>query len=491
EAGAGAAVPGIWAAAPEAAGAGTGAGAVFVVAARSRTLPDSTGRRLPKYASAKVQAKNTAASTAVVRDRKLALPLAPNRLPELPLPNAAPMSAPLPCWTRMSPIMPRAVSICTARTAVSNTFIPLTPIFLWRPRLARGGDDLQEIGRLERRAPDQPAVDIRLRQQRRGVGCGHAAAVEDLHAVRVLGRGLELSAQHRVDLLSLFRRCGPAGPDGPDRLIGHDDFADAVAVGMDHRGHLPLDDVHRPAGFALGQRLADAHDRRDAGRQRGLGLVGHDGIGFAVVLAALRVADDRIAHAEFLEHGGRDFARVGALHMLRHVLRAEFQRRARAQRIHLRRVRRGHADRRRASGVPHALDQSADQGLVGRGIAVHLPVACDQLSFHACSDQVSTILPMCWFDSMSSCALAASPAGKTLWMTGLMAPLSSSGQTLALSERAIAALNSTGRGRRVEPVTASRLRSTRPALNSLFTPPCTAMIASRPSSARHSTSRAT
>ena len=63
------------------------------------------------------------ASTAVVRERKLALPLAPNRLPELPLPNAAPMSAPLPCWIRIRPIIARAVSICTASTTFTITFI--------------------------------------------------------------------------------------------------------------------------------------------------------------------------------------------------------------------------------------------------------------------------------------------------------------------------------------------------------------------------------
>ena len=37
------------------------------------------------------------AQAEVERDRKFALPLAPNRLPEAPLPNEAPMSAPLPC----------------------------------------------------------------------------------------------------------------------------------------------------------------------------------------------------------------------------------------------------------------------------------------------------------------------------------------------------------------------------------------------------------
>ena len=38
-----------------------------------------------------------AASTEVVRDKKLAPPVAPNKLPDVPLPKAAPMSAPLPC----------------------------------------------------------------------------------------------------------------------------------------------------------------------------------------------------------------------------------------------------------------------------------------------------------------------------------------------------------------------------------------------------------
>ena len=47
--------------------------------------------------------KNTAARTAVVCDRKFAEPDAPNRLPDEPLPNAAPMSAPLPCCSSTNP----------------------------------------------------------------------------------------------------------------------------------------------------------------------------------------------------------------------------------------------------------------------------------------------------------------------------------------------------------------------------------------------------
>ena len=69
--------------------------------ARSNTLVPS-GRcdakpAVPRYASPSVQAKNTAAQKEVERDKKLALPEAPNRLPDAPLPKDAPMSAPLPC----------------------------------------------------------------------------------------------------------------------------------------------------------------------------------------------------------------------------------------------------------------------------------------------------------------------------------------------------------------------------------------------------------
>ena len=81
-------------------GTAEAAAGVLVVepAGASSTLPDAArARSFETYARASVQQKNTAAQTAVDRDRKFALPVAPNRLPEAPLPKDAPMSAPLPC----------------------------------------------------------------------------------------------------------------------------------------------------------------------------------------------------------------------------------------------------------------------------------------------------------------------------------------------------------------------------------------------------------
>src|SRR4051812_9476317 len=158
-----------------------------------------------------VLAKNTAARTAVVRDRKFALPLAPNRLPEAPLPKAAPMSAPLPCCSRMRPIMPMAVSIWTASTMVVMACIKVNSYLFCSVRCgasgaAGGGDDLQEIGDLERSTAHESAVDVGLRQQGGGVGGVHAAAVQDVHALGVAGGRRKLLAQQRMHLLRLLRR---------------------------------------------------------------------------------------------------------------------------------------------------------------------------------------------------------------------------------------------------------------------------------------------
>jgi hypothetical protein len=47
-----------------------------------------------------VAAKKTAAATPVDFDKKFEEPVAPNKLPDAPEPNAAPISAPLPCCSR-------------------------------------------------------------------------------------------------------------------------------------------------------------------------------------------------------------------------------------------------------------------------------------------------------------------------------------------------------------------------------------------------------
>src|SRR5512139_3143602 len=130
-------------------------------------------------ASASVHTKKIVAHTAVERDRKLALPLAPNRLPAEPLPNDAPMSAPLPCCTSTSPIIVSAVSSWTTSTMFIRICMDVFSSSI--PDSARRATDGDEVGRLQRRAADQSTVDVGLCEQRRRVVGLDAAAVEDLH----------------------------------------------------------------------------------------------------------------------------------------------------------------------------------------------------------------------------------------------------------------------------------------------------------------------
>ena len=221
-------------------------------------------------------------------------------------------------------------------------------------------------------------------------------------------------------------------------------------------------------------------------------------VGLAVVLAPLRMADDRVAHAEVLQHRRRLLAGEGALRLRRDVLRAQRDRRARHQRLHLRQVRRRHAHRDVARRRAHARQQGLQQRLVGSQAAVHLPVACDQLLLgrHVCVvHQVSTILPMCWFDSIRACACAAplgSPAAAKRAVDDRLdrAALEQRPDLLAqrLGDRAL-------EGDRPRPQRRAGDRQApaqhQAGVDLALTPPCTAMITSRPSSARQSISRAT
>ncbi len=74
------------------------------------------------YVSDKLVIKNSVAATAVLRLRKFAEPLEPNRLPAEPVPNAAPMSAPLPCCISTRPTSTIAVNTCTTQTNVSTLY---------------------------------------------------------------------------------------------------------------------------------------------------------------------------------------------------------------------------------------------------------------------------------------------------------------------------------------------------------------------------------
>ena len=80
-------------------------------------------RVVPYHVRPRLDRKKTVARIDVVRDRKLADPEAPNRLPDDPLPNAAPMSAPLPCCSSTKPHSATATSRWTTNSMLSRTLI--------------------------------------------------------------------------------------------------------------------------------------------------------------------------------------------------------------------------------------------------------------------------------------------------------------------------------------------------------------------------------
>src|SRR5437879_1611133 len=180
---------------------------------------------------------------AVVRDRKFAEPLAPNRLPEAPLPKAAPTSAPLPCWSRTRPMMKSATTTSTTRISVNQKSI------LHSPELSpRRSADRDEVLRRERGPADQAAVDVGHREQLGGVVWLDAAAVQDRHV-----RGQcpvarsEPLADECVHVLSLLRRGVPSGADCPDRFVSeHGAGQRGDPCGAEHRIELA---THH--GFAL------------------------------------------------------------------------------------------------------------------------------------------------------------------------------------------------------------------------------------------------
>ena len=87
--------------------------------------------------------------------------------------------------------------------------------------------------------------------------------------------------------------------------------------------HLPVDLGLGLPRLALGQRLADAHDRRHARAEHGLHLAVHPLVGLAEELAALRVADDHELHGELGQHRRGHLARERALRLPVAVLGAE------------------------------------------------------------------------------------------------------------------------------------------------------------------------
>ena len=131
-------------------------------------------------------------------------------------------------------------------------------------------------------------------------------------------------ADVRVDFLGLRGRRRAAGADRPDRLVrDHEALrGDRAVDAVEAARELRVDDVERAAAVALGEHLADAHDRAEPGRERGARFLADALVRVAEELAALAVTDDRPGRAGVGEQRRRDLAGERAARFPEAVLRA-------------------------------------------------------------------------------------------------------------------------------------------------------------------------
>src|SRR6059058_4510720 len=181
-----------------------------------------------------------AASTAVARDSAVVAPRAPNTVPEAPAPKPAPASAPLPRCSRTRPMMARAENSCTIvriQRNIGNT----------RSSRSGSGQDAQKLIRLQRRATDQTAVDVRHGEELRRVTGLDAASVEDAGGGRNSSiPGADAGADEGVHFLRLVGRRVAAGADRPHRLVGdHALLEPARPAKLEHHIELPRDHLAR------------------------------------------------------------------------------------------------------------------------------------------------------------------------------------------------------------------------------------------------------
>ena len=248
----------------------------------------------------------------------------------------------------------------------------------------------------------------------------------------------------------------------------------------------------RCARLALGERLADAHDRHQAGASAAAPSRATCASSRHAALAAPSGRRSR-SDTELGEHRRRYLAGVGARACSRQSCAPHATGRRRAAPATA--PDRANGTHTARAGAARAPCSSAQQRPVGRRLAVHFPVADDELPASARRGNrpryhASTSLPMWRFDSISSCARGASAAGKTSWMTGLTRPASSH-RPHGLAER--------GRDRALErhrPRPQRRAGDRQPAAQheaGVEASPrrrlARAMTTTRPSSARHLTSR--
>src|SRR5438132_11913472 len=154
------------------------------------------------------------AATAVILLRNVPAPREPKTV-WLEPPKAAPISAPLPDCSRMTPTMTKATRICTITKAMYMlTLLGDTP----------DAENLSKQHRIEASTTDQGSIHVRNREQLANVVRHDASPVEDRHARSgiLAPLGKKVRPHMSMRLVGLLASGGAARSNRPYRLIGPD-----------------------------------------------------------------------------------------------------------------------------------------------------------------------------------------------------------------------------------------------------------------------------
>lgn len=183
-------------------------------------------------------------------------------------------------------------------------------------------DDIHESG-LQAGATNQEAVNVGLLAQLLAVLLTDTTTVQDARLIRglVVDALLEPLADGSVHLLRLLGRGDLAGTDGPDRLVGNDDFGPVAGADLGLEGiQLLGDNRNSRAGLALLERLTAAPDDADAVVDRELGLGGDGLVRLAQDRPPLTVAQNSPGDAAVEKLRHRDLTSEGTVGLVVDVL---------------------------------------------------------------------------------------------------------------------------------------------------------------------------
>ena len=185
------------------------------------------------------------------------------------------------------------------------------------------GDDRVEAGDLQARAADQSPVHVGQRDERLDVVRFDRTAILDSAGFGRLGakRFAESPANVLVRFAGFGRRGVLAGADGPHGFVREDQAGNLAAThAVEAARDLAVEHRQRLARLPLLQRLTDADNRHEVGREGGAYLPVDRLVGLAEHPSPFRVAEDHVARTRVFEHVGADLAGKRAFALVIHVL---------------------------------------------------------------------------------------------------------------------------------------------------------------------------